>query len=71
MASNAEGAALTGLGDYTDAETLLLASLPGLSGSPIPGLAKTGRIRLASLYTRWGKPDKASQYQVTRTWVER
>jgi tetratricopeptide (TPR) repeat protein len=64
MAQNAEGAALAGLGDYQDAESLLLSSLPRLGGSPLPGLEKTGRERLARLYTAWGKPDKASQYQV-------
>ena len=63
MAQNAEGAALAGLGDYQDAEPLLLSSLPRLGGSPLPGLEKTGRERLARLYTAWGKPDKASQYQ--------
>ena len=64
MAQNAEGAALAGLGDYTDAESLLLTSLPRLGGSPLPGLEKTGRERLASLYTRWGKPEKAGNYRV-------
>ena len=64
MAQNAEGAALAGLGDYTDAESLLLTSLPRLGGSPLPGLEKTGRERLARLYTAWGKPDTARQYQV-------
>jgi tetratricopeptide (TPR) repeat protein len=63
MAQNAEGAALAGLGDYKDAESLLLSSMPRLGGSPLPGLEKTGRERLARLYTAWGKPDKASQYQ--------
>jgi tetratricopeptide (TPR) repeat protein len=40
MAQNAEGAALAGLGDYKDAESLLLSSLPRLGGSPLPGLEK-------------------------------
>jgi tetratricopeptide (TPR) repeat protein len=64
MAQNAEGAALAGLGQYETAESLLLSSLPNLGGSPLPGLEKTGRDRLASLYTRWGKPEKAGNYQV-------
>ena len=63
MAQNAEGAARAGLGDYQHAESLLLSSLPTLGGSPLPGLEKTGRERLARLYTAWGKPDKAGQYQ--------
>jgi tetratricopeptide (TPR) repeat protein len=64
MAQNAEGAALAGLGQYENAELLLVSSLPKLEGSPLPGLDKTGRERLATLYTAWGKPDKAGQYQV-------
>ena len=64
MAVNAEGAALAGLGEYKNAESLLLASLPKLAGSPLPGIENTGRARLASLYTRWGKPDKAGEYRV-------
>ena len=64
MAQNAEGAALAGLGQYENAESLLVSSLPKLEGSPLPGLDKTGRERLATLYTAWGKPDKAGQYQV-------
>jgi tetratricopeptide (TPR) repeat protein len=63
MAMNAEGAALAGLGNYDKAESLLLESLPRLAGSPLPGLEKTGRSRLARLYTEWGKPEKAGQYQ--------
>ena len=63
MAMNAQGAALTGLGDYRDAEPLLLASLPRLSGSPIPDLAQVGRMRLHQLYASWGKPGLAIKYQ--------
>ena len=65
MAMNAEGAALAGLRQYENAESLLLSSLPKLHGSPIPGLEKTGRARLAALYTEWGKPDKAVQYEAS------
>ena len=64
MAMNVEGAALAGLGQYEKAESLLLSSLPKLHGSPLPGLEKTGRARLAALYNQWGKPDKAGQYRV-------
>jgi hypothetical protein len=63
MAMNAEGAALAELGEYENAESLLLSSLPKLQGSPLPGLEKTGRARLAALYTMWGKPDKAGKYR--------
>ncbi len=62
MAMNAEGAALSGLGDYEKAEPLLLGSLPRLSGSPVPGLVNRGRVRLADLYTAWGRLDQASKY---------
>jgi tetratricopeptide (TPR) repeat protein len=62
MAMNAEGAALAGLGDYEKAEPLLLASLPRLSGSPVPGLVNRGTVRLADLYTAWGRPDQAIKY---------
>ena len=64
MAMNVEGAALAGLGQYEKAESLLLSSLPKLHGSPLPGLEKTGRARLAALYNQWGKPDRAVQYRV-------
>ncbi len=63
MARNVEGAALVGLGDYKDAEPLLLGSLDGLSGAPIADLPERGRIRLAELYTAWGKPEQAIKYK--------
>ena len=63
MARNVLGAALTGLGRYPEAEKLLLASLPALSGSPIADLPQRGRARLADLYTAWGKPEKAEKYE--------
>jgi tetratricopeptide (TPR) repeat protein len=62
MAMNVEGAALAGLGDYQNAEPLLLGSLERLSGSPIPNLDQVGRERLAKLYTAWGRPEQASKY---------
>ncbi len=63
MAKNAEGAALVGLKDYRNAEPLLVGSLGALSGAPIPDLPQRGRIRLAELYTAWGKPGEASKYR--------
>ena len=62
MAQNVQGAALVGLGRYPEAEKRLLASLPGLAGSPISSLPARGRARLAELYTAWGKPEKAARY---------
>jgi tetratricopeptide (TPR) repeat protein len=62
MARNVHGAALAGLGKYAEAEKLLLGSLEGLEGAPIPRLADKGRQRLAVLYTSWGKPALAEKY---------
>lgn len=62
MARNVQGAALTGLGRYPEAEKLLLSSLPALSGSPIADLPQRGRARLADLYTAWGKPEETEKY---------
>ena len=62
MAKNVQGAALTGLRRYPEAEKLLLASLPALVGSPIADLPQRGRARLAELYSAWGKPEEAAKY---------
>jgi tetratricopeptide (TPR) repeat protein len=62
MASNAHGAALTGLGQYPEAERLLLGSLKALDRAPIPRLADKGRQRLVTLYSSWGKPEFAARY---------
>ncbi len=62
MANNALGAALTGLGRYTEAEALLKTSLPGLKDAPIPRVSEKGQQRLAALYTSWGKPELAAPY---------
>jgi tetratricopeptide (TPR) repeat protein len=53
MAMNAHGAALAGQRSYVDAERLLKVSLPGLRGSPIPGLVEKGQARLDALYRAW------------------
>jgi tetratricopeptide (TPR) repeat protein len=62
-ARNVEGAALAKLGDYAGAEPLLVASLPGLENSPIPGLPDVGRKRLRELYLAWGRPADAARYR--------
>jgi tetratricopeptide (TPR) repeat protein len=62
MARNVQGAALSGLGRYPEAEKLLLSSLPGLTGSPIADLPQRGRARLAEMYKAWGKPEEAEKY---------
>ena len=61
------GEALVGLERYPEAETYLLegyagldASLPG--GRRVEGLARAAE-RLESLYTAWGKPEKAAEWR--------
>jgi len=63
-ASSAAGAALSNLGSYSEAETLLLSSLEALEPAPIPGAVKQHRERLADLYSGWGKPREASTYGI-------
>jgi hypothetical protein len=60
-AMNTEGSALAKLGQFGDAERLLVTSLPGLKQAPIPDLEATGRRRLVELYSAWGKPDRANK----------
>jgi tetratricopeptide (TPR) repeat protein len=62
FASSAEGAALAKLGSYTEAESLLLASLEPLKLAPVPGAYRNHRFRLASLYADLGKPGEAARY---------
>jgi tetratricopeptide (TPR) repeat protein len=62
-AANAEGAALTGLGEFAQAEQMLLSSNPILSDAPMPGVSEASRERLAVLYTAWGKNDEARKYR--------
>ena len=62
-AANAEGAALTGLGEFAQAEQLLLNSDPILADAPMPGVSEASRERLAVLYTAWGKNDEANKYR--------
>ena len=61
-ALNTEGAALSKLGDFALAEPLLLDSMAGLEGSPIPDLPARGRQRLHDLYMAWRRPDEAAKY---------
>jgi len=62
-AMNAEGAALTHLRRFPEAEKLLLESRDGLQRAPIPDLAERGQARLAELYLAWGRPEEARKYQ--------
>jgi len=61
-AENAEGAALSGLKRFKEAEPLLLASLSGLANAPIPDLSKKGRERVAAMYVASGRPDLSAKY---------
>jgi hypothetical protein len=54
---------LARLGDFQEAERLLLASQPALGKAPIPDLAERGRARLADLYVLWRKPEEARKYR--------
>lgn len=60
-AKNAEGAALTGLGRYDEAEQFLLESDAILGDAPMPGIAERSKQRLVALYKSWGKENKAEQ----------
>ena len=57
MAANAEGAALTELGAFQEAEPLLLQSHAILSedGTGMELLAEQSQARLINLYQAWGK----------------
>ena len=60
-----QGAALTELGKFEDAETLLLSSIEPLEQAPIPGISDQNRERLAALYGAWKKPEEAQKYRGT------
>jgi hypothetical protein len=62
-AATVEGAALTKLGIYPDAEPLLLDSVKPLEQAPIPGIGDQNRERLVSLYTAWDKPEEANKFR--------
>jgi tetratricopeptide (TPR) repeat protein len=61
-AMNAEGAALAGLGEFAESERLLLASNTILADAPMPGVAQQSKMRLATLYSSWGRKDEARKY---------
>ena len=59
------GAALTALARYREAETVLLESRRELEAlSPTPRTdVRTTAVRLADLYTAWGRRDEAARYR--------
>ena len=63
-AGSAEGAALTGLGDYAAAEERLLASHAVLGADPAVRQLYVRQVieRLAALYAAWGKEAEARRY---------
>jgi tetratricopeptide (TPR) repeat protein len=63
VATSTEGAALTGLQRYTEAEALLIDSYTVLrnDSSAIPTFVYEASERLVSLYEVWGKPEKAAE----------
>lgn len=63
VAASNEGAALTGLRRFTEAEALLVESYAVLSNdtSAIPAFVDEAGKRLVSLYEVWGKPEKAAE----------
>lgn len=65
IAASAEGAALTGMQKYAEAETLLLKSRDVLRADEgaLPIFVEATDQRLASLYEDWGRPDEAAKYR--------
>src|SRR5690606_25302990 len=63
-AASVEGAALTGLRRYDEAEALLLKSLDVLTSDPgaLPAFIRDTRRRLAELYRETGRPNDAARY---------
>jgi tetratricopeptide (TPR) repeat protein len=65
-ARSVEGAALAKLGQYAEAEKLLLASRAPLAQAPIADLESKTRRRLEDLYVAWGKPEKAEELRAAQ-----
>ena len=58
------GAVLTNLKKYAEAERMLLAGYHGLESiAPGPKWLKHSIQRIVTLYTDWGKPEKAAEWQ--------
>ena len=64
-ASSAEGAALSGLGQYAEAEIRLLESFDTLKEDTgaLPMVLTIATNRLVDLYTAWDKPAEANRYR--------
>jgi tetratricopeptide (TPR) repeat protein len=64
IAASAEGAALAGLGQYAEAEKLLLRSHAILSTdeAALPVFVTETTRQLARLYQSWGKTEEAARY---------
>ena len=68
-AQSALGACLAAQGEYAEAEVLLKESYPVLEDTHTNLFVRRDdvRARLFDLYTAWGKPEQASQYQAAST----
>jgi tetratricopeptide (TPR) repeat protein len=64
FAESVSGAALTGMGEYPEAEERLLHSYTILSNNPaaLPMYRKLARHYLEALYRSWGRPSDAMRY---------
>lgn len=58
-----EGAALSRLRRYVEAEPLLKSSIPALGDSTIPGLQQATLQCLVELYMAWGRPQEADGFR--------
>ena len=65
VAIGAEGAALAGQRNFAEAEPLLLQSYKVLSEDPsaMSVFVSDASRRLAVMYSEWGKPDQAAEYE--------
>ncbi len=59
------GSCLAGQGRFSEAEPLLLRSLPVLQKDSGPTYASAAAQRIVDLYTAWGKPERAAEYRTS------
>ncbi len=59
------GSCLAGQGRFSEAEPLLLQSLPVLQKDSGPTYASAAAQRIVALYTAWGKPERAAEYRTS------
>jgi serine/threonine-protein kinase len=59
------GSCLAAQGRFSEAEPLLLRSLPVLRKDSHPTYASEAAQRIVALYTAWGKPERAAEYRTS------